>query len=150
MANAVLEHLQMSTIVIKAAAVADYRVAVPSLSKLRRAGPITLELLPTEDIVAKVASERRQDTLVISFAAETEDIEANARAKLLRKGADAIVANDVSAPGLGFESDRNAGLFITEKSTVPLPENSKREMARRILDQIKSLRVSTASGLSHR
>lgn len=150
MANAVLEHLRMSTIVIKAAAVADYRVAVPSLSKLRRAGPITLELLPTEDIVAKVASERRQNTLVISFAAETEDIEANARAKLLRKGADAIVANDVSAPGLGFESDRNAGLFITEKSTVPLPENSKREMARRILDQIKSLRVSTASGLSHR
>jgi phosphopantothenoylcysteine decarboxylase/phosphopantothenate--cysteine ligase len=148
MATEVLEHLPMSTIVIKAAAVADYRVATPSLSKLRRSGPITLELLPTEDIVAKVVAQRRENTLVIAFAAETEDIETNARAKLLRKGADAIVVNDVSAEGIGFESDRNAGLFLTEESTLPLPESSKRDMARRILDQVKSLRLSTASGLS--
>ena len=148
MATEVLEHLSMSTIVIKAAAVADYRVATPSLSKLRRSGPITLELLPTEDIVAKVVAQRRENTLVIAFAAETEDIETNARAKLLRKGADAIVVNDVSAEGIGFESDRNAGLFLTEESTLPLPESSKRDMARRILDQVKSLRLSTASGLS--
>ena len=80
-----------------------------------------MELLPTEDIVAKVVEKRREDTLVIAFAAETEDIESNARAKLLRKGADAIVANDVSASGLGFESERNAGLFITEESTVVSP-----------------------------
>jgi phosphopantothenoylcysteine decarboxylase/phosphopantothenate--cysteine ligase len=148
MATEVLEHLSMSTIVIKAAAVADYRVATPSLSKLRRSGPITLELLPTEDIVAKVVAQRRENTLVIAFAAETEDIETNARAKLLRKGADAIVVNDVSAEGIAFESDRNAGLFLTEESTLPLPESSKRDMARRILDQVKSLRLSTASGLS--
>jgi phosphopantothenoylcysteine decarboxylase/phosphopantothenate--cysteine ligase len=146
MSAAVMEHLHRSTIVIKAAAVADYRVATPSLSKLRRSGPITLELLPTEDIIAKAVAERRTDVLVIAFAAETEDIEANARAKLLRKGADAIVVNDVSAPGLGFESDRNAGLFITEESTVPLPESSKRDMARRILDQVRSLRLNTLSG----
>lgn len=143
MAAAVLRHLHESTIVIKAAAVADYRAPTPSLSKLRRAGPITLQLSPTEDIVAKVARERRHtDTLVIAFAAETEDIEANARAKLRRKGVDAIVANDVSAPGIGFESDRNAGLFITEGATVSLPESSKREMASRILDEIKSLRLN--------
>ena len=148
MSAAVLEHLRTATIVIKAAAVADYRVAAPSLSKLRRSGPITLELLPTEDIVAKVVAQRREDTLVIAFAAEIEDIESNARAKLLRKGADAIVANDVSAKGLGFESDRNAGLFITEGSTVSLPESSKRDMARRILDQVRSLRLGVASGLS--
>jgi phosphopantothenoylcysteine decarboxylase/phosphopantothenate--cysteine ligase len=148
MSAAVLEHLRIATVVIKAAAVADYRVAVPSVSKLRRSGPLTLELSPTEDIVAKVVAERREDTLVIAFAAETENIEANARAKLLRKGADAIVVNDVSAPGIGFESDRNAGLFITEDSTVPLPESSKREMAKRILDQIRSLRLRTVSGLS--
>jgi phosphopantothenoylcysteine decarboxylase / phosphopantothenate---cysteine ligase len=148
MATEVLEHLPMSTIVIKAAAVADYRVATPSLSKLRRSGPITLELLPTEDIVAKVVAQRRENTLVIAFAAETENIETNARAKLLRKGADAIVVNDVSAEGIGFESDRNAGLFLTEESTLALPESSKRDMARRILDQVKSLRLSTASGLS--
>jgi phosphopantothenoylcysteine decarboxylase/phosphopantothenate--cysteine ligase len=148
MSAAVFEHLRISTVVIKAAAVADYRVATPSVAKIRRSGPITLELLPTEDIVAKVAAERREDTLVIAFAAETENIEANARAKLLRKGADAIVVNDVSAPGIGFESDRNAGLFITEESTVSLPESSKRDMARRILDEVKSLRMSVISGLT--
>ncbi len=147
MSTAVLENLHASTIVIKAAAVADYRVATPSLSKLRRAGPITLELLPTEDIVAKVVAERPANTLVIAFAAETEEIETNARAKLLRKGADAIVVNDVSVPGLGFESDRNAGLFITAESTVTLPESSKRHMARRILDEIKSIRLGVFSGL---
>lgn len=150
MTTAVLEHLQMSTIVIKAAAVADYRVATPSLSKLRRSGPITLELLPTEDIVAKVVAERSEDTLVVAFAAETENIETNARSKLLWKGADAIVVNDVGAPGLGFESDRNAGLFITEESTVPLPESSKRDMARRILNEVRSLRLKVTSGLSRR
>jgi phosphopantothenoylcysteine decarboxylase/phosphopantothenate--cysteine ligase len=100
-----------------------------------------LELLPTEDIVAKVVARRRENTLVIAFAAETEHIETNARAKLLRKGADAIVANDVSASGLGFDSDRNAGLFITEGSTISFPESSKREMARGILDQIRTLRL---------
>ncbi len=148
MSAAVFEHLRTTTIVIKAAAVADYCVATPSLSKLRRSGPITLELLPTEDIVAKVVAKRRENTLVIAFAAETEDIETNARAKLLRKGADAIVVNDVSASGIGFESDRNAGLFITEESTTSFPESSKRDMAERLLDQIRSLRLRVASGLS--
>jgi phosphopantothenoylcysteine decarboxylase/phosphopantothenate--cysteine ligase len=109
-----------------------------------------LELSPTEDIVAKVAAERRENTLVIAFAAETEEIETNARAKLLRKGADAIVVNDLSAPGIGFESDRNAGLFITAGSTVSLAESSKRDMARRILDEIKSMRPGVSSGLSRR
>lgn len=147
MSAAVLEQLPRSTIVIKAAAVADYRVAKPSPSKLRRSGPITLELVPTEDIVAKVAAERRKGTLVIAFAAETEHIETNARTKLLRKGADAIVVNDVGAPGVGFESDRNAGLFITEDSTVSLPESSKRVMAGRILSQVRLLRVDAPSEL---
>ena len=148
MSTAVFEHLHASTIVIKAAAVADYCVATPSSSKLRRSGPITLELLPTDDIVAKVVAQRPEGTLVIAFAAETEDIETNARAKLLRKGADAIVVNDVSETGLGFESDRNAGLFITEESTTPLPVSSKRAMARRILDQVRPLRLSMSAGLS--
>lgn len=142
MSDAVLEHLHAATIVIKAAAVADYRVSTPSPSKIRRSGPITLELLPTEDIVAQVVKERRQNTLVVAFAAETENIETNARTKLRRKGADAIVVNDVSVPGLGFESDRNAGLFITEESTVTLPESSKQDMAGKILDEVKLLRLT--------
>lgn len=141
MSAAVLEHLPAATVVIKAAAVADYRVITSSPSKLRRSGPLTLELTPTEDIVADAVEKRREGTLVVAFAAETEDLENNARAKLHRKGVDAIVANDVSAPGLGFDSHRNSGLFITDESTVELPESSKREMASRILDQIAALRL---------
>jgi len=147
MSTAVLHHLRTSTLVIMAAAVADFRVATPSLSKIHRSGPITLEFLPTEDIAAKAVLERNKNTLVIAFAAETEDIEANARGKLLRKGADAIIANDVSVPGIGFESDRNAGLFITGESTIALPESSKRDMARQILDQTRALRHRITSSL---
>jgi phosphopantothenoylcysteine decarboxylase/phosphopantothenate--cysteine ligase len=149
MCAAVLEHLPESTVVIKAAAVADYRVSRPFSSKLRRSGPITLELLPTEDIVTKVVAHRRKGTLVIAFAAETENVESNGRAKLVRKGADAIVANDVHAPGLGFESHRNAGLFITHNSVKRLPESSKRLMAKRVLDEIHVLRMNDAGIASH-
>jgi phosphopantothenoylcysteine decarboxylase/phosphopantothenate--cysteine ligase len=80
---------------------------------------------------------------VIAFAAETEDLEENARAKLLRKGADAIVANDVSVEELGFDSDSNAGLFLTATRKVPLPVSSKRAMADRILDEALLLRETT-------
>ncbi|HEY5382081.1 MAG TPA: bifunctional phosphopantothenoylcysteine decarboxylase/phosphopantothenate--cysteine ligase CoaBC [Acidobacteriaceae bacterium] len=140
MAAAVIEGLPEATVVIKAAAVSDYRARTLSSSKLRRQGPMILELEPTEDIVAKVVAQRRNGTLVIAFAAEIEDHETNARAKLLRKGADAIVVNDVSTRGLGFESDRNAGKFLTADSSVALPESSKRVMAGRVLDEILALR----------
>ena len=100
--------------------------------------------MPTEDIVAKVVEQRRQGTLVIAFAAETEDTETNARAKLLRKGVDAIVVNDVSRHGLGFESERNAGIWIITERTTSSPESSKREMADRILDEIAELRMSSS------
>jgi phosphopantothenoylcysteine decarboxylase / phosphopantothenate---cysteine ligase len=142
MSRAILDHLRESTIVIKAAAVSDYRARTVSPSKLRRNGPLTLELEPTEDIAAKVVKHRREGTLVIAFAAETEEVESNARAKLLRKGADAIVANDVSSLGLGFESDRNAGVFLTVTGALPLPENSKRGMASQIFDEITRLRIA--------
>lgn len=148
MSSAVLAELPKATLVIKAAAVADYRMRAPYGSKLHRSGPITLELVPTEDIVARVVAERSERTLVIAFAAETEDVESNAREKLLRKGADAIIANDVGVAGLGFDSERNAGLFITRDSVVPLPESSKREMARRILDEVRALRTNVLSEVS--
>ena len=138
MARAVLGELAEATVVIKAAAVADYRAQAVSPAKLRRNGPLTLQLEPTEDIVAEVVAQRRPGTLVIAFAAETEDLEANARAKLLRKGVDAIVANNVGLEGTGFDSERNAGLFLTAARTVQLPESSKRIMADRILDEIQA------------
>ncbi len=141
MRNALHKHLPVATIVIGAAAVADFRPRQYSDAKLRRQGPLTLELEPTPDLIAEAVTARQPGTLIIAFAAETEDLEENARDKLLRKGVDAIVANDVTAKELGFESERNAGLFITPEATVPLPESTKRVMAGRILDQVRALGV---------
>jgi len=142
MSRTVLDRLPQATVVIKAAAVADFRVQHIAAQKLRRYGMMTLQLEATEDIVAQVIAKRRPGTLVIAFAAETENLESNARAKLIRKGADAIVANDVTQPNTGFDSDANAGLFLTATETIPLPESSKRAMADRILDRIPHLRAN--------
>ena len=145
MRNALHESLPAASVVIGAAAVADFRPRQYSSAKLRRRGPLTLELEPTPDLVAEAVVARHSGTLVIAFAAETEHLEENARAKLLRKGTDAIVANDVSTANLGFESERNAGLFITPEATVTLPESTKRAMADRILDQVLALRFDRAA-----
>jgi phosphopantothenoylcysteine decarboxylase/phosphopantothenate--cysteine ligase len=83
--------------------------------------------------------------LIIGFAAETEDVLAHGRDKLLRKGADAIVLNDVSQPGIGFDSDRNAATFVTRDAAIDIPEMPKREMADRILDQVIALRAAALS-----
>lgn len=140
MRDAVLSRLDQATIIIKAAAVADYRARVPADQKLRRSGPLTLELEPTEDILAAVVERRRPGLLVVGFAAETEDVLAHGRDKLLRKGADAIVLNDVSREGVGFDSDRNAVTFLTRDRAIELPEMNKRELADHILDETLRLR----------
>src|SRR5579885_2324332 len=140
MRAAVLARLDEATIVIKAAAVADYRPIMPAEQKLKRSGPLTLELQPTEDILAEVVRRRRDGMLVIGFAAETENAVAHARDKLLRKGADAIVLNDVSRECIGFDSDRNAVTFLTQQTAIELPEMSKREVADRILEEVIGLR----------
>jgi len=140
MEQTVLSELPEATAVIKAAAVADFRVREVAANKLRRESSLTLELEPTEDIVAKIVARKHPGTIVIAFAAESEDLEANARAKLLRKGADAIVANDISSAEFGFDSSRNAGLFLTPGHTQTLTPSTKREMADRILDELLVLR----------
>jgi phosphopantothenoylcysteine decarboxylase/phosphopantothenate--cysteine ligase len=140
MRRAVLSHLDEATIVIKAAAVADYRPKVLAEQKMKRTGPITLEFEPTEDILREVVASKRSGTLVIGFAAETENLLEHGRDKLLRKGADAIVLNDVSRPGLGFDSDRNAATFLTPRTAIELPEMTKHELANRILDETIALR----------
>ena len=136
MRHAVLERMAEATLVIKAAAVADYRPVNVSDQKLKRTGPITLELAPTEDILAEVVRRRRPGQLIVGFAAETENRMENGRAKLLRKGADAIVVNDVSGEGVGIDAD-------TQRRDVPhrfhrhrAPEMPKRKLADRILDEI--------------
>ncbi len=140
MRQAVLERMAEATLVIKAAAVADYRPLSVSEQKLKRSGPLTLELAPTEDILAEVVRRRRPGQLIVGFAAETQNRMENGRAKLLRKGADAIVVNDVSGEGIGIDSDNNAATFLTLSTAIELPEMPKRKLADRILDEILTLR----------
>jgi len=150
MHTAVLERLSEATIVIKAAAVADFRVSQVALTKLHRDGALSLDLEPTEDIVRSVVDHRRPSTLVIAFAAEMGLDIVRAREKLHRKGADAIVLNDITRPDLGFDSERNAAVFVTGETAVPLPESSKDEIAARILDQAMALRTHQLAALQLR
>jgi phosphopantothenoylcysteine decarboxylase/phosphopantothenate--cysteine ligase len=140
MRKAVLERMGEATIVIKAAAVADYRPVNVSEQKLKRTGPLTLELAPTEDILAEVVRRRHPGQLIVGFAAETQNRMENGRAKLLRKGADAIVVNDVAGDHVGIDADRNAATFLTPSTAIELPEMPKRKLADRILDEILALR----------
>jgi phosphopantothenoylcysteine decarboxylase/phosphopantothenate--cysteine ligase len=140
MRQAVLDRMAEATMVIKAAAVADYRPVNVSEQKLKRTGPMTLELAPTEDILAEVSRQRRPGQLIVGFAAETQNSRENGRAKLLRKGADAIVVNDVSGEGVGIDADNNAATFLTPSTSIELPEMPKRKLADRILDEIVALR----------
>jgi phosphopantothenoylcysteine decarboxylase/phosphopantothenate--cysteine ligase len=140
MRNSVLARMDESTLVIKAAAVADYRPVSISAQKLKRTGPLMLELAPTEDILAEVVRRRRPGQLIVGFAAETENRMENGRAKLLRKGADAIVVNDVSGEGVGIDADNNAATFLTNSTAIELHEMPKRRLADRILDEILALR----------
>jgi phosphopantothenoylcysteine decarboxylase/phosphopantothenate--cysteine ligase len=139
MRDAVLSHLDRATIVIKAAAVADFTVRAAAEQKIKRKGPITLELEPTPDILAEVAAKKGQ-RLVIGFAAETENALENARKKLESKSLDAIVVNDVGRPGIGFDSDRNAVSIVTHGGVEHVPEMSKWEIAHRVLDAVVKLR----------
>jgi phosphopantothenoylcysteine decarboxylase/phosphopantothenate--cysteine ligase len=101
---------------------------------------MTLELAPTEDILAEVVRRRRPGQLIVGFAAETNDSMANGRAKLAAKGADAIVVNDVTADGVGIEAETNAATFLTATTSIELAEMPKRQLADRILDEILALR----------
>src|SRR5271169_5698870 len=107
MRQAVLKLLPEATIVIKTAAVADFRPKAVAEQKIKRKGAMTLELEPTADILTAVAR-RKTSQVVVGFAAETENVLENARKKLASKSLDAIVVNDVSREGIGFDSDRNA------------------------------------------
>ena len=102
MRSAVMERLAGATVVVMAAAVSDYRVTKVAAQKMKRNGARTLELEPTEDILSEVVRRRKAGTLVIGFAAETEDVLANGREKLERKGVDAVVVNDVSSCETGL------------------------------------------------
>jgi len=139
MRQAVLTLLPQATVVIKTAAVSDYRPKSSAQQKIKRKGPMTLELEPTVDILAEIAR-RKQSQVVVGFAAETENTLENARQKLVSKSLDAIVVNDVSREGIGFDSDRNAVTIITGHEVIDVPETTKWEVAQRVLDQVVRLR----------
>jgi phosphopantothenoylcysteine decarboxylase/phosphopantothenate--cysteine ligase len=144
MARAVAEENPTASVFIGAAAVADYRPAQRAKQKVKKTeDSLTIVLERTTDILSEVVAARTNGMLVVGFAAETENVLANAREKLNSKRLDAIVANDVSRKDSGFESDTNAITIIRRDSdkALELPVMSKTDAAHRILDEIVSLRV---------
>src|SRR5262249_13661911 len=139
MREAVNSHFDRATIIIKAAAVADFTVHRAADEKIKRKGPLTLELEPTADILAEIGAKKGSRDIV-GFAAETNDVVANARKKLESKSLDAIVLNDVSQPGIGFDSERNAVSILTHAGAETVPETSKWEVAHRVLDAVVRLK----------
>lgn len=139
MSKAVMKLLPESTIVIKTAAVSDYKAKSEAVQKIKRSGPLTLQLEATVDILGEIARQK-ESQLIIGFAAETQNALENARTKLAKKSLDAIVVNDVSREGIGFDSERNAVTILTRDEVVEVPETTKWEVAQRVLNHIIKLR----------
>lgn len=150
MRDAVMSRLPECTIVIKSAAVADYHVAQVPAQKLKKTVTrLSLELDPTPDILAEAGAEierAQRGQLLIGFAAETENVVAEAKRKLKAKRCHMVVANNVAAEGLGFESDENEVFLVTQAGDViELERAKKRELADRILDEALRLRLALYS-----
>ncbi len=147
MHEAVMRELASMTVFVGAAAVADYAPADAAASKIKKDGRdvLTLELRKTPDILSEASATRPDGMIVVGFAAETNDVLGYARSKLEKKGLDMVVANDVSAPGAGFDTETNIASVITRCGMVELPLMTKREMADRILDEVIKLRSGGGS-----
>ena len=143
MRAAVMGHLEESTIIIKAAAVADYHLAnVPTHKVKKSAMRLTLNLDPTPDILAEVG-QKKGDRLLIGFAAETERLIDEARRKMKTKNCDIVVGNLVGHEGTGFEADENeVVLVLCTGEAIPLARAPKRQIADQIFDQAMSLRLT--------
>lgn len=144
MRDAVMNEIEDATIFIAAAAVSDYRPAQRAGVKIKKSSErLMLELEPTPDILAEVsAAKKKNGLLVVGFAAETDHVLEHARSKLERKQLDAIVANDITREGAGFDTQTNIITIITraDASPIELPLMSKQDAAERILDEIMRLR----------
>ncbi len=148
MFRASLNQAQGADLILKAAAVADYRPEERSRAKLKKevlrrqaseneAGDraITLRLLPTPDILEEIGRRKKPAQVLVGFAAETGDLETNAAKKLKKKNLDLIIANRIGSSGEGFESETNRAIVIERSGrSTELPLMSKREMSRVILD----------------
>jgi phosphopantothenoylcysteine decarboxylase / phosphopantothenate---cysteine ligase len=140
MREVVLGLIDRADVVLKAAAVADFRPLTAALSKLKKeAGPPSIELIENPDILAELAAQRdgSDRPMLVGFAAETDELEVNGRAKLERKGVDLLVVNDVGAPDAGFEVDTNRVVLLSrDGGRVEVPLASKSAVAERILDEV--------------
>ncbi len=148
MHEAVARAAHSATIFIGAAAVSDYRPEAMSATKIKKSrANLELKLERTEDILAEVSRGRRNGQLIIGFAAETDNAIENAREKLRTKDLDAIVVNDVSQAGIGFDSENNAAVILVRDNPKPieLPLMSKLNAAHRILDEVVKLRRSRSA-----
>jgi phosphopantothenoylcysteine decarboxylase/phosphopantothenate--cysteine ligase len=143
MHDAVFANLEPATIVVKAAAVADFHLKlVPEQKVKKTAARLSLELDPTPDILSELGR-KKGDRLLIGFAAETENLKAESKRKLEAKGADMVVGNLVGQESGGFESDENeVVLALRSGEFIELPRASKREIAEGILDQVLRLRIA--------
>jgi phosphopantothenoylcysteine decarboxylase / phosphopantothenate---cysteine ligase len=141
MRDAVLDRLEETTVVIKAAAVADYRPAVREPEKIKkREVSLTIRLERNPDIISEIAR-RKGDRILVGFAMESEHLMENARTKLIEKGMDFIVANDVTEPGAGFRGDTNVVRILDREGGVEaFPLMDKRDVADVILDRVKKIR----------
>ncbi len=149
MRRATLEHAPQATVIVKAAAVSDYQLKDVAPEKIKRTGEsLMLALEPTADILAEIALKAKPGQIVVGFAAETTNVLENARRKLRAKSLQAIVVNDVSRPGIGFDSDRNAVTIITPEDEIQVPENSKWEVAHRVLDTIRRIRERASEAVA--
>jgi len=143
MRDAVLDQIESATAFIAAAAVADYRPNQPASTKIKKSeSTLSLELERTPDILREVAQLKRAGQLILGFAAETNDLLSNARAKMTSKNLDMIIANDVSGEGIGFESENNAVMILVRDGSEPIELRvmSKAEIADRIVDELVKLR----------
>lgn len=145
MRDAVMAELAAATIVIKAAAVADFRPARPATQKIKKeslpeGAGMTLELVANPDILQEVCAQKG-DRTVVGFAAESHDVVESARRKIARKGCDLLVANDVSRADAGFDVDTNAVHLVTPDGSVEdVPLRGKAEIAAQILDRVEKMR----------
>src|SRR5215470_6782886 len=142
MREAVLQHAPGASIVIKAAAVADWRPKQAANAKIKTKQDLTIELTPNPDILAEVAG-RRTGAFIVGFAAETNEVAANAKAKLKAKGIDLLVVNDVSQAGIGFDADDNEVLLLDRwGGERGLPRMSKAAVADAILSHVLAVRAA--------
>lgn len=143
MEEAVARHLGRMDIAVFAAAVADYKPVAAAAGKIKKsADTLTLELVKTPDILGSVREPLGFRGTLVGFAAETENLEANAREKLTRKGCDLVIANDVSKPGIGFDSDHNEVILVYPEHTESPPLATKHDLAHHLARAILELHLS--------